>query len=418
MKFFKTVGLFFFIFLLFSLHAQADGQMPAWKDVEGVVIVVDKSRQKLFIYDGKTHTVLQEFVCTTGQIEGDKLVEGDLRTPEGVYFIEKRIQKWLDFELYGSEALVLNFPNPVDKIFQKTGYGIWIHGRGRSIVPRDTRGCVALKNENLDVVREKSRFGWTPVFIVHSLDENVSVCKEDELVRLYEQVQKWAENWSAKSEDFFAAYDLEAYNRSGKSFAAFSEQKRQLFQRYVWINVNLFSLQIACVGSYAVTSFGQFYQANGTQSEGLKRLYWRQNEDGQWKIVGEEWKKQNLGLNKIYQENRKPHLLAWFEKWRQAWISGDAEKYESFYASQAVQGKRRGAAAIAEYKKKVWEKAKPVSVELEGVEICEVADGVLVRAVQYFVDESGYKDKGMKEFLLYPAGAKNWKIIREDWKKL
>ncbi len=417
MKFFNIfIFLIFFVFFGFLLHLQA--QMPAWKDVEGVVIVVDKSRQKLFVYDGQKREIMQEFVCTTGQIEGDKLVEGDLRTPEGVYFIEKSIQKGLDFELYGDEALVLNFPNPVDKIARKTGYGIWIHGRGREIVPKDTRGCVALKNENLDVVREKSKFGWTPVFIVHSLDENTPVCKEDELAELYEQVQKWAENWMAKSEDFFAAYDFSAYNRSGKSFAAFSGQKRRLFQRYAWIDVNLFSTQVACVGSYAVTSFAQLYQAVGTHTEGLKRLYWKRNEDGQWKIVGEEWKKQDLGLKKMYQENRRPHLLAWIENWRQAWLNGDSEKYESFYASQAVQGKRKGAATISEHKKRVWEKAKPVSVELNKIEIHDTANGVLVRAMQNFVDESGYRDKGMKELLLYPAGAKNWKIVREDWKKL
>ena len=137
------VVCFFFCLFCFFPDARAQELVPAWKGVPGVVLVVDKSQQKLFVYDGEKRGLLREIVCTTGQAKGDKLVEGDLRTPEGVYFIERRIENGLDFELYGGQALVLNFPNPVDKAAQKTGYGIWIHGRGRLIVPRDTRGCVA-----------------------------------------------------------------------------------------------------------------------------------------------------------------------------------------------------------------------------------------------------------------------------------
>ena len=100
----------------------------AWEAVtdglpEQTVAAVDKSRQRFFLMEkGKS----RDYLCTTGQVQGDKQIRGDLKTPEGVYFIVRKRTERLDFEEYGGEAYILDYPNPGDRGFGCTA------GAGRS----------------------------------------------------------------------------------------------------------------------------------------------------------------------------------------------------------------------------------------------------------------------------------------------
>ena len=108
-------------------------------------LAINKKQQRLFMFEQRSPLALKDqFFCSTGAIEGDKLSEGDKRTPEGVYFVQRRLDSGLDYQLYGNLAFPLDYPNPVDRLKGKTGHGIWIHGRGHDLVPRETQGCMAL----------------------------------------------------------------------------------------------------------------------------------------------------------------------------------------------------------------------------------------------------------------------------------
>ncbi|MCA1987398.1 MAG: L,D-transpeptidase family protein, partial [Desulfovibrio sp.] len=132
-------------------------------------LAVNKQAQELYVFEQKSPLALVEKItCTTGEREGDKLVEGDLRTPEGVYFIQHRLSSGLDYKDYGTLAHTLNYPNPVDRIKGKTGGGIWIHGRGHQITPRETKGCVALNNDAI-LELDKRLARNLPVLIAHSV---------------------------------------------------------------------------------------------------------------------------------------------------------------------------------------------------------------------------------------------------------
>ena len=78
----------------------------AWEAVtdglpDQAVVAVDKSRQRFFLMEkGKS----RDYLCTTGQAQGDKQVRGDLKTPEGVYFVVRKRTERLDFEEYGGEV--------------------------------------------------------------------------------------------------------------------------------------------------------------------------------------------------------------------------------------------------------------------------------------------------------------------------
>ncbi|HRU93509.1 MAG TPA: L,D-transpeptidase, partial [Candidatus Marinimicrobia bacterium] len=59
-------------------------------DSTGNVLLVDKSHQKMFVVRSNAPGALEivkEYRITTGRRRGDKERSGDLKTPEGIYYI-------------------------------------------------------------------------------------------------------------------------------------------------------------------------------------------------------------------------------------------------------------------------------------------------------------------------------------------
>ncbi|MEE9543195.1 MAG: L,D-transpeptidase, partial [Thermodesulfobacteriota bacterium] len=139
-------------------------------EIEGPLIIVDKSAHRLYLYDGLD--LVKDFRITTGKRRGNKFVEDDLKTPEGIYFLTEFLE---DEDLpakYGARAIVLDYPNPIDKFQGKTGYGIWVHGTNdppRLERPYDSRGCVVMLNDDVLDLAERIALLKTPVVIVEEI---------------------------------------------------------------------------------------------------------------------------------------------------------------------------------------------------------------------------------------------------------
>lgn len=133
------------------------------------LVAVDKSGRKLFYMEKQSPLAVRNaFPSIHGQKEGDKNTEGDMRTPEGVYFVTGKVRSPLDFEEYGSQAHALNYPNPVDRLRGKSGSGIWIHSKGKPIANQATRGCIAIDLDNIAALEPKLIPG-TPVVVAESV---------------------------------------------------------------------------------------------------------------------------------------------------------------------------------------------------------------------------------------------------------
>ncbi|MEM8777059.1 MAG: L,D-transpeptidase family protein [Pseudomonadota bacterium] len=98
---------------------------------------------------------------------GDKKVEGDGKTPEGWYRIDRRNP---DSEFHLS--LGISYPNARDvaearKLGKSPGGDIFIHGRGTLVgaLVRDwTWGCIAVTNDEMEEIYAMVRTG-TPILI-------------------------------------------------------------------------------------------------------------------------------------------------------------------------------------------------------------------------------------------------------------
>lgn len=165
----KLPGAFIVLIALMAFSFRSDNKSFFKKNrrssepVGIVYIIVDKSDYELQVYDDDGWYATYPVVFGNKDL-GDKMYEGDKKTPEGTFkIISKRPHdKW-------HKMLMLDYPNQESwaKFNQrkakgqipksaKIGGGIAIHGTwpNDEIVVDDytnwTNGCVSLKNEDLD----------------------------------------------------------------------------------------------------------------------------------------------------------------------------------------------------------------------------------------------------------------------------
>ncbi len=405
--------------------AAKDINGPAWRadlpeneHAPSRFLAVDKASQTFYVLERRSPLrKIHELPCATGQVSGDKFREGDLRTPEGVYFIERKLSGGLNYQLYGDIAYTLNFPNPVDRIKGKTGYGIWIHGRGGQIVPMDTRGCVALNTPDLHELGNTLGRG-TPVVIAQNIswppDGQAHSAEASALTAL---VREWAKAWQNRNDTLFSFYDPEKYSRSGgESFQRFKANKERLFARLPWIQVVIEDITAIPGPDYWVTSFEQIYRAPGTTSTVRKRLYWQKDAKGVWRIVGQEYDQPSPELKARYLAHVSGQVAEAVSLWQAAWERADLDGYAAFYLPGAEQQGRRGLAAIVEHKRGLWAGNPPRRVELSGRTVSLHPDGIQVAFTQIYEGANGFTDTGTKTLILEPRGDR-WLISAEHWRK-
>lgn len=258
------------------------------------MVGVDKKKHTFNLFEKKSPLKLRySYPCVTGQIPGDKQQINDLRTPEGIYFVEYKIANGLDFREYGGVAYTLNYPNPVDKLRGKTGHGIWIHSKGFELVP--TKGCVAIGLKNIAEVGPMLVPG-TAVVVAEELSE-ISAKDNGTPERLKALMQNWSETWASRSHKLFDFYDPAAYTKATENFTAFKQNKERLFKILSFIKI--FNREIHALEGpgYWVTWAEQLYTASNLSTEGVRRLYWQKTDNDDFKIVGMEWIPRDIGMH-------------------------------------------------------------------------------------------------------------------------
>ncbi len=122
------------------------------------LLVADTKLGRLYLFDirhsaGQSRLQLKHsFFMTIGDQGAGKQLEGDKKTPLGIYQLMERIPQEILTDLYGSGALNINYPNPVDRKLGRTGFGIWFHGSPSNTYvryPFSSDGCLVLSNDDM-----------------------------------------------------------------------------------------------------------------------------------------------------------------------------------------------------------------------------------------------------------------------------
>lgn len=255
-------------------------------------IAVDASRSRLYLFENgpKGLQLVADHYASIGKLGSDKRIEGDQRTPLGVYFITSRLEGRQLTDFYGVGALTLNYPNEYDRRLGRTGSGIWLHGvptESYARSPQSTDGCVVLANPELQSIIDRVQPRNTPVVIARSLQWVTPAVKEPERRSLGNLLEGWRTARASGDINRLMAFYSTQFSNGGKDL----NQWRQMIERDVQ-QVRGRELQLKDVSilgwrdqsDVLVVTFGEV--AEGQRTGAVKRQYWGK-EGGLWKIFFE-----------------------------------------------------------------------------------------------------------------------------------
>lgn len=256
-------------------------------------LVVDTSRATLFVYEnvnGEPRYVT-DFYITIGKLGTDKAVEGDKRTPIGVYYIKADLPKNKLADMYGSGAYPLSYPNEWDRKNKRTGSGIWLHGTPSdtySRPPRASDGCIVLANEDLNKLAPYLQVGITPVIISNSVDWS-NEQDRSERDALLQHIEQWRKDWASLDTDAYLEHYTQSFSSDSLNYPAWAKQKQLVNSAKSWIKVDLSNISIFTYPeqpNLVVVSFDQDYNSSNLSNRMKKRQYWiKQN--NRWRIIYE-----------------------------------------------------------------------------------------------------------------------------------
>lgn len=265
------------------------------------VFMVDKGRSRLFVYErdasGKLQRVADEYVVT-GAKGGDKQKSGDARTPNGIYRFVKRVDDRNLDARYGPVVFPIDYPNELDRLHHKNGYGIWMHGYADGVgrrPPQDTRGCFALPNDRLLAMADHvhPKHSWVVV------GEDFVFDQEDKQKKLLDSVNstlnQWQKDWSSVDTEAYLGHYHAAFRSGQLSLNGWKRYKRRVNANKSFIDVTLEDVSLIHdpsrwpEGEVVVAEFDQHYRSNNYKDISRKRIYLaRADENSPWKILIEE----------------------------------------------------------------------------------------------------------------------------------
>jgi murein L,D-transpeptidase YafK len=242
--------------------------------------------------DGVVHS--GSYYMSIGQNGPGKQRSGDRRTPLGVYIVTEQLDTSRLHDKYGVTAFPLDYPNVWDRLADRDGDGIWVHGvthQGGRRPERDTDGCIALPNEDLKVLAAEFRDNVTPVLVTLTVDWVDEAQNRTLRTELENRVTEWAD--SRQDDDLHAYLSLysDAFQRWGMNKSEWSSLSVQTDSLRAIRRVEVSDLLLVGYPGEEGVYLSRF-QVEVVEDERRtvtsKRLYWRRDGNGALKIVAED----------------------------------------------------------------------------------------------------------------------------------
>lgn len=265
-------------------------------------IAIDASRSRLYLFENLAAAtdpagsappqlrLIGDFYISVGLSGIEKIVEGDQRTPLGVYYITGNLNPANLPDLYGVGALPINYPNALDLRRGKTGHGIWLHGTPRAQfvrAPQASDGCVVLSNPDLKRLLATVAIRTTPVIIAPELHWVAPESLAQDRTDFDAALQAWREAKSRGELDSLKAMYAEQFRgQGGHADPWWSRMDRELRDKGTRA-IELRELSLLRWRDSDDTMVVTFGEALEGQSRSVnKRQYWGR-ENGHWKIFFE-----------------------------------------------------------------------------------------------------------------------------------
>lgn len=385
----------------------------------GFIIVVDKKYQKLYVFN-KTENFSKVFeaTCSTGKIPGSKKVEGDEKTPSGIFFVTKKLINPGPPETFGSMAFPLDYPTISDKRAGKNGHNIWIHGTTKPLLPTQSKGCVVLHDTDLRRLGNFIYFNKTPVII----SESINWVPQNYVSPAKNELQRILISWNKA----FIGSDLKTIDSLYLKGAEMTGRRREDLNNKVKYSKNLgnhFALtpkdiSILQTDNNAVIIFDQIYSVDNNSFQGFYNKLILEKINNKWYVIDDATTTPVISKNAAPVNNKQNETQSvsteavrnLVYKWAKSWEAGNMKSYRNCYASN-FQSKGMNLNDWVTYKSDVRKNSTKISIRIENLQIS--ADGNVARAsfTQYY-SSSLLNSKGRKTLEMKKIG-NEWKIARE-----
>lgn len=304
------LALFFGQFTAFASSSYLPASILKLGDIYGHhLLIAEKSTHTLYLFANNQGMpkLLKKFDVATGKRPGDKFLQGDHRTPEGIYqftdFLNHQdLIKRHGIEqgsIYGVGAFVMDYPNPVDLLNGKTGGGIWLHSTNDE--PRidkglDSRGCIVSTNADLIELSKYLELNKSHIIVVQDLKYLTKNSWELKREKLNNTLESWLTSWRELDiNKYLSHYDQDFfYDPVRGNYNQFELHKQKIFKNTKKPEIEVIDLNLFQTGEYAVATFVQKYKSNVVEDIGKKTLYLKKNDSYEWKIVAEVWSKSGI----------------------------------------------------------------------------------------------------------------------------
>lgn len=266
-----------------------DVEFGYYEDID-YLIIVNKSFQSLDLYKMERNhqfNLIQTVDVIIGENRGVKELEGDKKTPTGVYQLTQKLNKLDPF--YGPLALVTSYPNLKDKLEKRTGSGIWIHGfpmnGERELF---TKGCVAMENNRLIQFDELLKSREKTLLILE--DGRLERVSKSDLALILSSLYKWLDSWrDGKFEEYISFYSKDFKRYDGKEIDWFINYKRRIFKKVdkkeiFFTNINISPYPNSEKRNLFRITLHEKYRSSTTNFDGEKELF-IEIENNQMKII-------------------------------------------------------------------------------------------------------------------------------------
>jgi len=386
----------------------------------GYVMVVDKKFQKIYVFQKSDHfSKVFEAPCSTGQNSGSKQIAGDKKTPNGVFFTTRILRNPGPPDVYGSMAFPLDYPTLADKRAGRDGSNIWIHGTTASLLPKQSQGCVVLRDNDLKRLAEFIFLNRTPVIISESINwvpqHQASPAKKD----LENILTAWNKAFIEKDLRKMDSLYRQGTEIKGKRREELNEKIRNLDFINKHFVLEPRDISILQEGNNAVIIFDQIFSVAGNNTfQGFyNKLILEKVKDG-WLIVDDVTSSdQALALAEHKQKEVKTPVVnihkdiqSVIKKWATSWESGNVTAYRNCYTHDFKSREMDLDAWIA-HKSNVRQKSKKIKISIDDLKISANGENATATFIQHY-SSSVLKSKGKKTLNLKKTGHE-WKIYRE-----
>ena len=192
-------------------------------------------------------------------------------------------------------AIMIDYPNPVDRQEGKTGFDIMLHATddpARLKKDYDSEGCVVVDNSEILQIEKHIRLGLTPILIFEDLKPEYVVHNPASPALL--AFQKWVKAWETKNIDGYAGSYASSFTYNKMNLKQYKAYKNTLNKKYDTINVGVKNVRVFEHPKYTMIMFSQNYVSTlrggrpAFKSSGTKALYWIKEGDT-FKIASEDF---------------------------------------------------------------------------------------------------------------------------------